>query len=175
MSGLATATSDPYDRPIFAARLMPYRSLGRQGFIGLMLAVGAINLGGAVVFFAAGAWPVLPFLGLDVLIIFLAFRANYLSARAFEEVIVSPIAVVVRRVDPRGRRSEWRFNPAWTRLTVVRDPEDQVVTLMTLEEGRRRVEIAGLMPPVEREDFARALSGALAAARRGPDFSASHP
>jgi len=156
------------DAPLFAAILTPHRSMGWPGFIAVMLAVGTINLVGAIVFGAIGAWPVLPFLGLDVLIIFLAFRANYRHARAFEEVIVSPHEIRIRKVSWHGRAREWRFNPAWTRLTQTRDEEDGQVLALTLDEGRRRLDIATFLPPVERDGFGRALRLALDEARRGP-------
>jgi uncharacterized membrane protein len=163
------ALADAEDPPLFAAILTPHRSMGWPGFLAVMGAVVAVNLVGAVVFTAIGAWPVLPFLGLDVLIIFLAFRANYRHARAFEEVIVTPTELRIRKVTWHGHAREWRFNPAWTRLTQQRDEEDGQVLGLTLDEGRRRLDIATFLPPVEREGFGKALSAALAEAKRGPD------
>ena len=40
-------------------------------------------------FLLIGAWPVFGFLGLDVLLIYIAFRANFRAARAYEEVTVT--------------------------------------------------------------------------------------
>ena len=77
------------DPPFFAAMLTPYRSLGANGFRILMLVVCAICLVAGLVFLALGAWPVFGFLGLDILLIFLAFRWNYKAARAYEQVSVS--------------------------------------------------------------------------------------
>ncbi|WP_439573178.1 DUF2244 domain-containing protein [Phreatobacter sp.] len=159
---------DAPDAPLFAAVLTPHRSLGWPGFIAVMVAIGAVNLIGAVIFTAVGAWPVVPFLGLDVLIIFLAFRANYRHARAFEEVIVTPTEIRVRKVSWHGRAQEWQFNPAWTRLTRQIDADDGQVLALTLDEGRRKLDIATLLPPVERDGFGKALGAALAEARRGP-------
>jgi uncharacterized membrane protein len=161
-------TIDEGETPILAAILTPHRSLGRQGFIALMAAVGGLNLIGAVMFFVIGAWPVVPFLGADVLIIWLAFRANYRHARAFEEVIVTPTEIRVRKVTFHGESREWRFNPAWTRLTQTVDEDDGQVMGLTLDEGRRKLDIATFLPPVEREGFGKALKLALAEARRGP-------
>ena len=168
MNATAEGAEELADLPLFAAILTPHRSMGWAGFIAVMAAVGAVNLVGAVVFAAIGAWPVLPFLGLDVLIIFLAFRANYRHARAFEEVIVTASEIRVRKVSWRGRTREWRFNTAWTRLRQERDEEDGQVLSLTLDEGRRRLDIATFLPPNEREGFGTALRRALDDARRGP-------
>ncbi len=76
-----------------------------------------------MVFFLLGAWPVVGFLGLDVVLVYWAFRANFRSAAAFEEVIVTPSRLRVRRVGHRGQVSEWTLNPCWTQL--VRDAHEE--------------------------------------------------
>ncbi|MEH6726384.1 MAG: DUF2244 domain-containing protein, partial [Hyphomicrobiales bacterium] len=43
---------------IFAARLTPYRSLGRTGFLVLMVSLSIICFFAGLLFFAIGAWPV---------------------------------------------------------------------------------------------------------------------
>ncbi len=90
----------PDDRadPFFAARLTPHRSLGPRGFVALMAATGLICFASGLVFLAIGAWPVIWFFGLDLLIVYVAFRLNYDQARAYEEVQVSPIDVALTRV-----------------------------------------------------------------------------
>ncbi|MFL6947012.1 MAG: DUF2244 domain-containing protein, partial [Xanthobacteraceae bacterium] len=71
------------DEPtLFSATLRPHRSLGRTGFLVLMPLFGAISFVAGMVFFIAGAWPVLGFFGLDVLLVWWAFRANYRAAAA---------------------------------------------------------------------------------------------
>ncbi len=159
------------DEPLlFCATLHPYRSLGWNGFIAVMVAVAAVNIIGAVVFAAVGAWPVLPFLGLDVLVVYLAFRANYRAANAFEEVRMTPHRIIVRRVTQHGETREWQFNPLWTRLEREKDEEDGTILRMALVQGRQSVELAGQMPPPERAGFADALLQALLAAKRGVDY-----
>ena len=95
-------------------------------------------------------------------------RANYRHARAFEEVIVTATDIKVRKVTFHGISREWHFNPAWTRLRQERDEDEGQVTSLTLDEGRRRLEIASFLPPNEREGFGKALAVALGDARRGP-------
>ena len=50
-----------------------------------MSVLGVMWLGTGLFFLSIGAWPVFGFLGLDVLLIYLAFRWNYRAARAREE------------------------------------------------------------------------------------------
>ncbi len=66
---------------LFRAVLLPHRSLGRKGFIALMLVVCLVSALTGLKFYQLGAWPVMAFFGLDVLLIYGAFRLNYRAAR----------------------------------------------------------------------------------------------
>src|SRR3972149_3415703 len=98
---------------LFAAILTPHRSMSATGFVVLMAAIGLVSFVAGIAFLLVGAWPVFGFLGLDVLLVYLAFRASYRAAAAFEEVLVPPSALTVRKVSHRGRGSEWTLNPGW--------------------------------------------------------------
>jgi uncharacterized membrane protein len=152
------------DAPFFQALLTPHRSLGRQGFLVLMATLTAGWLITGLFFLAHGAWPVFGFFGLDVLLLYVAFRMNYRAARAREEVSVSRTALDIRKVAPSGRAEEHRFNPFWARFSVARH-EMIGVTAMTVEGQGRSVGIGGFLNPDDRESFAAAFAQALAKAR----------
>jgi uncharacterized membrane protein len=153
--------------PIFSAMLTPHRSLSPSGFLIVMLVLGGISVVTGVVFLAVGAWPVFGFLGLDVLLVYWAFRLNYRSARAYELVTVTPSELTVRKVTHYGRMREWRLNPLWVRLQ--REVHEEFgLQRVFLESQGRQLTIAAFLPPQEKESFALALSGALAEAKRGP-------
>jgi uncharacterized membrane protein len=152
---------------IFSAVIRPHRSLSPRGFFLLMGLFGGIAFLAGLVFVLMGAWPVVGFLGLVVILVWWAFQANYRAARAQETVDVSESEILVRRICPRGTQAEWRFNPYWARLQIERDEEDEIRRLALTSHGER-LEIADWLSPPEKADFAAALSGALSAARRGP-------
>ena len=81
------------EEEIFHALLVPHRSLGRFGFLIVMGALGLSSFLTGLFFLSIGAWPVFGFLGVDVLIVYLAFRMNYAAAKAHEEVSISRIAL----------------------------------------------------------------------------------
>jgi uncharacterized membrane protein len=153
--------------PIFSAVLTPHRSLSRQGFAVLMLVLGLISFATGMVFFLAGAWPVLGFCGLDVLLIYWAFQVSYRRAEAYEQVTVTSSELTVRKVSHRGRISEWTLNPLWVQLDRVVHAEFGIERLFLVSRGRR-LAIAGFLGPQEKESFALALSAALGEAKRGP-------
>lgn len=157
----------PGDREIFSAVIAPHRSLSRQGFVVFMLAVAGVSFVAGLVFLSMGAWPVLGFFGLDVALVFIAFRANYRSARARETIRLTGSELVVRRVSARGAVAEWRFNPYWVRIDIGRGHEGELERVSLFSHGRK-LDIADWLSPPEKAEFLNALSGALSAARRGP-------
>ncbi|MPZ39487.1 MAG: DUF2244 domain-containing protein [Rhizobiales bacterium] len=163
-----TPDNDP-DRepPIFSAVLTPHRSLSPTGFVIFMAVLGGLSFCTGMVFLLAGAWPVFGFFGLDVLLVYWAFRLNYRSAQAYEQVTVTPSELTVRKVSHRGHVLEWTLNPVWVRLHR-NDHEEFGLQSLFLESQGRRLKIAGFLPPQEKESFALALSRALAEAKRGP-------
>src|SRR3954451_16124813 len=170
-SGIVRAMSADNDRmpepTIFSAVLTPHRSLNRKGFLILMMVVGLISFATGMAFLLAGAWPVFGFCGLDVLLIYLAFRVSYRRANAYEQVTVTPSELTVRKVSHRGRISEWTLNPLWVKLDRVVHAEFGIERLFLVSHGRR-LAIAGFLGPQEKESFALALSAAIGEAKRGP-------
>src|SRR5215475_15915497 len=96
---------------LFSALLTPHRSLNRTGFFVLMAFLSIVSFVAGVAFLLMGAWPVLGFFGLDVLVIYWAFKINFRSAQAREEISVTPSELRVRRISHRGHVAEWVLNP----------------------------------------------------------------
>jgi uncharacterized membrane protein len=157
----------PAEPTLFSAIITPHRSLSGKGFLLVMALIGSLSFIGGMFFFLLGAWPVIGFLGLDVALVYWAFRANYRAAAAFEEVTVTPSELRLRRVSHRGEVAEWTLNPVWTQLDREKHEEFGLLKLFLVSRGRR-LAVAGFLSPKEKESFAAALSAALGEARRGP-------
>jgi uncharacterized membrane protein len=163
-----SSDNDPNREPaIFSAVLTPHRSLGPTGFVVLMAALVGISFVAGMVFLIAGAWPVFGFFGLDVLLVYWAFRANNRAARAYEEVTVTPSELTVRKVSAHGRIREWTLNPLWVQLQRDEHEEFGIERLFLVSRGKR-LAVAGFLGAQEKQSFALALSAALGEARRGP-------
>jgi len=162
---------DPDQAPeLFSALLTPHRSLNRTGFLVVMAFVGVVSFAAGLAFLLMGAWPVLGFFGLDLLAIYWAFRVNFRRARASEEILVTPSELRVRRVSHRGHVVEFVFNPLWVQLDRKTHAEFGIEKLYLLSKGRR-IAVASFLGPDEKASFAKALSDALQAARRGPTYN----
>jgi uncharacterized membrane protein len=161
------------EAPLFSAVITPHRSLSRRGFVALMMVIGGVNFVGGLVFFLAGAWPIVGFMGLDVALIYWALKTSYRSASSYEEVVVTPSEMTVRKVSHRGEVGEWSLNPLWVRLHRSDVDEFGMRELNLVSQGRR-LPIAAALSPVERENLATALSAALDEAKRGPTRTVFH-
>ena len=162
-----TGNDTSADAKLFSAVITPHRSLGHTGFVIFMLAIGGLSFVSGMIFVMLGAWPVCGFFGLDVLLVYWAFRANYRSARAYEEVTVTASELTLRKVNQRGGVREWTLNPVWVQLDRSVHEEFGIERLFLVSHGRR-LSIAGFLGPEEKASFARALSNALGEAKRGP-------
>jgi len=160
----------PADPTLFSATITPHRSLSSTGFVIFMLCIGGISFAAGMVFLMLGAWPVFGFFGLDVLAIYWAFRVNFRNAKATEEISVTHFELRVRRVSHRGHVVEWVLNPLWVQLDQKTHPEFGIEKLYLVSKGRR-VSIASFLGADEKASFAKALTAALQAARRGPSYN----
>lgn len=142
------------------AVLRPHRSLSAKAFKYMLAATIAVNAAIAVFFWVQGAFPVAGFLGLDVLVLWLAFRLNYRAGKAAEYVRIAPGKVHVAAVDQNGVAKHWVLNPVWAR--VARDGRGVLV-----RDGEGQMRLGAFLSPKECESFASALSLALSKAKRG--------
>lgn len=168
---MSSATADASEPPLFAAVLRPHRSLSARGFAVLMVAIVACTSAIGTSFWLMGAWPVVGFCGLDVLLVQIAFRLNYRAARAAEAFHLTRDRLSVTRTAPNGVATATVFNPHWARLEVDRHPEAGVTGVRIASHGNR-LDVARFLGPREREAFAVALAAALAQARAAPAICA---
>lgn len=143
----------------FDAWLRPHRSLNARGIavVLTLLAVPSFALG--VVFVAMGAWPVTGFFGLDVVLLYIAFRLNNRAAREAERVRLSETELTVDRHAIDGKQEHWSFQPNWLRVDVD-DPPRPDGKLLLSTHGRS-LAIGQFLPPAERIEVADALRSAL--------------
>jgi len=145
--------------PFFERVLLPHRSLGPRNFHLLMGMLGLVSLAAGIGFVAVGAWPVIGFFGLDVGLVYLAFRLSYRSARQSETIRLADDAFTVERVSVRGECRNWRFQPFWVRVILEERPDDSN-RLLVVSHGRR-LAIGDFVPPGARREIAVTLRDAL--------------
>jgi uncharacterized membrane protein len=145
--------------------LTPHRSLTRQGFVLVMTLIVFVNIMIGGLFLIAGAWPVAGFAGLDVLIVWWAFRANFADARRLERISITDHEVVLDRLRDKRTSEQQRFVRRWVRIELDEDLDRELIGNLNLVSGRRRVQVGEFLSPHERKTLADALRSALAIQR----------
>ena len=151
--------------PQFRAVLSPYRSLPPREFVILMISVAAISFIAGIFFVVNGAWPVMGFFGLDVLLIYWAFKLNYRAGRVFETVDLTRDKLAITRFSPSGKKERFEFNPYWTRIKINEGRDGR--TEMVLFHHRQRLVFGGFLTDDERREFADRLKEELLEMRGG--------
>jgi uncharacterized membrane protein len=149
---------------IFRAVLAPHRSLAPAGFYALLGGVSVVSFVAGLAFCLLGAWPVLGFFGLDVGLIYLAFRLNYRSGRLRETLELMPDNLTVTRFHPSGRQERYAFNPYWVRVELTEGRDGRTDLKLRLHD--RVVTFGRFLTDDERRELAASLTSALADARR---------
>ena len=146
----------------WSVTLTPHRSLTREGFVAIMAILVLVNFVGGMFFWVAGAWPVSGFMGLDVVLIWWAFRRNFSDARRVERIVIADDLVTLQRLSPAGTRETLEFNRRWLKVELEFDEAREIVGRLLLSYRGAPTEIASFLGADERQSLSKELRRALA-------------
>lgn len=145
---------------LYSAIIRPHRSAGPAGTRTLILLLAMAWLVIGMVFVIAGAWPVAPFMGIEIALLAGAFALNNKAASMEEAINLTAAALTVRRVDHWGKQSIFSFPPHW--LQVNTDVSGPTGPRLELRSHGRSLFIGNFLLPDERLALAIALRRELA-------------
>ncbi|WP_213271691.1 DUF2244 domain-containing protein [Hyphomonas sp.] len=145
------------------AVLTPNRSLSRNGFLIAMTAIAVTFFLTGLIFLSMGALPVLGFMGLDILAIWLAFRISFRRQKEETRVTVTARAIRLHHKDAKGHEKRAELPSAFARVEL--DEPAGPASWLRIEHGKTAWIIGRFLTPPERSDLAKALRKALQAAR----------
>ncbi len=129
-----------------------------------MLSMAVMSFVAGCVFLSMGAWPVFGFFGLDVALLWLAFKVNFKAGeKECETVCVTAEQIAISKTNYRGKIGWWSVSPIFARVQVVEANEYE--TDVRLSSGGTSLPLAVCLSPAERLVFAQALQSALNLAR----------
>ena len=154
---------------IFDLELRPNRSLPQRHFWLMMSGVALIFLLMGVRFLFLGAWPILPFMLVDIGLLWWAMRASYRSGRESEHLRLDAEGLELVRIAAHGPVRRTRIEPHWARVELEEVGADQNRLWLTAPNpaGSTRVRhgIGAFLSPGERVEIARVIEAGLAAFR----------
>lgn len=143
--------------------LLPYRSLGPKGFLFVMGLIGGVSFIAGLAFALVGAWPVFGFLGVDVLLVWFAFRTSYRAGRLRERIVIHQGDLTVMRRDERGHEQVWTFPSYWARSDVEINERDGPKLYVGSHD--RRIRVGAFLTEEELYAFRHTLDDALQLSR----------
>ncbi len=152
----------------FFLSLHPNNSLSRSGFIVLMSLLAGFSFFYGVYFWSLGAWPIFGFFGLDVLLVYIAFRLSFRAVRRFETIEIADDQVVITRVAPDGARKVETFNAYWARAMISGG------RLELINRGQI-FEIGNFLGQEEKQEVGEILARALSLYRSGERYQSPSP
>ena len=150
--------------PIYdSITLWPHRSLSQRGFLILVLILGLLAFFIGTAFFLIGAWPVLGFMGLELLVLYIAFRLNYRDGKASEQLLIHAKGLDLIRTSPDGKQTRTIFASHWITAEIHKQKGKRKI--LNLRHHHDHHEIGAFLPPAEKQGLKELINERLSAAR----------
>ena len=143
----------------FEAILLPNRSLSPYGFKLLISIIALTMLLLGILFTLMGAWPVIGFCSVELLLLYVMFNLNNRAGKAYERVRLNARSLEIHKYSPTGAFETWEFEPTWLQVNIDNPPEHN--SQLTVASRNRRLIIGKFLTPEERLELAQALKDAL--------------
>lgn len=128
----------------------------KRVFLGVMLCIAAFS----AYWVSIGAWLVLPFFGLELLVLGFGLYISALAGSTREVVQIDGAEVRILR--GRGQLKEVARLPRyWTRVVLTQDPKGWYLSRLQLRSHGKQIEIASKLVESERQDLADELGRQL--------------
>jgi len=121
----------------------------------LMLCIIFVSFSIGAFFMLKGAWPVFGFFGLDVLLVYIAFKVNYHNAKRYEKIRLWKNSLIIKKTSDNGKSNTWKFNPYWVRLEMKKSQSRS--SDLNLSSHGKTISIGSFLSNQEKEEVANTL------------------
>ncbi|GHA23193.1 membrane protein [Devosia pacifica] len=150
--------------PLFAAELTPHRSMNARGLRIVVVLFALLSALPGLVFFSLGAWPIVGFMGLDIVAMAVALWFSFDRGKRKERVTLWSEQLEIVSFDAKGRESRQQFDPLTVKLVLDRDINEKT-TALRLRAPDREAEIGAFLSQEDKTSFSKAFGSALRKAR----------
>ncbi len=144
--------------------IRPNRSMTAKGMIIFVGLVGLAVLLIAVRFVLLGAWVVLPFAILEIVLLAAGFWMYERTGRYRETVRVSRNNFFITKDSVHGLKTS-QFNPDWVQVDLKLDPGNWYPSRLLIRSHGKQVEIGACLTNQEREALSKALMQSMPQSR----------
>ena len=136
--------------------IRPNQSLSWRGAVRIYTVIALCCLGTGLAFALHGYWPVLPFAGIEVIVLGIAFYLCLLRSQVREVISVNADVVTVEKGRHRAQE-HWECPRAWARISLQRSPLTWYPSRLVITFQGRQVEIGKFLTERERCELAEEL------------------
>ena len=128
-----------------------------QRFFGLTVGVSAVI---GVTFAFMGFWPVLPFAGAELALLWFCFYKNATTGLVTEVIDIDHTTVAVQR-ESRSEQRQWKFKRAWIQVKLQPAAARLHPSQLLLRSHGKTVYLGAFLTEDERQNVAEELRNAL--------------
>lgn len=156
---MTDATCAAAEPAAFEAVLYPNQPPSARNLALLLAAVFGVAIGVSIGFLLAGAWPVVGFIGIELVLLAVCLIWARRMATYAEHIRLDDSGLHVKTTAGRRTLRRWRFEPYWVRVRLdeVRPGEP----VLRLAAHGRTLTLGRFLNAAERSDVAAALDAAL--------------
>lgn len=136
--------------------IRPNQSLTWRGALRIYTVIALCCLGTGLAFALHGYWPVLPFAGIEVIVLGIAFYLCLLRSQVREVISVNADVVTVEKGRHRAQE-HWECPRAWARISLQRSPLTWYPSRLVITFQGRQIEIGKFLTERERCELAEEL------------------
>lgn len=140
---------------VFYKQITPYKSLTHRGFCYLICGLGTLGFIISTVFLLMGAWPVLGFMALDVLIVYLVFQLSFRAADNSEKIEVFLDHINICYFKGADCVNCIQLNPYWTKVQYKVQTNGR--SFLRLISHGSKIEIGKFLNSRDKKELARQL------------------
>jgi len=145
--------------------IRPNRSLTRGGMVVFFLVVCLVTILISLRFVLLGAWVVMPFAFLEMMVLGGGFYA-FEKATAYRELITLRGDELLVRREARNGNQAWTFQPYWAQVILQRDNRSWYPSRLFIRSHGNQVEVGSCLTEEEREELYGDLKRSLLHRRR---------
>ena len=136
-------------------KIYPNQSLTPKSLLLLMflITIPASFIG--VTFFILGAWPVLGFMGLEVLLIYIAFKVLFYKNKFYEHIILDREKLSIFFKKQNNTITKIELEPTWLQVQIENIYENE--DILTISSHGKKIILANFLIPEERVKLAKKI------------------
>jgi uncharacterized membrane protein len=149
--------------------LVPHCSLTPRGAAIFFAGLCGVSFVIAGAFAALGFWPILPFAGLEMLLLAWALHASLARRHCREAITVSDREVLIERCE-RGREARVLFSRHWSQVKLRRPVSRLHPSRLVIESHGRALEVGRFLTEEERHGVAIRLQRLIGRMNESPSL-----